>query len=257
MILYVNGDSHSAGAELVEDYCFAQDDPAFKHLGRRAHPDAVPLTYGYQLSKALNTGFYLDAESGSSNDRILRTTREFLNDNRNQKFAIVIGWSSWEREEWFHNGDYIQVNASGTDSVPDELREKYQKFVADCTRDHLEQKQLDWHKRIHDFHLELYNQNIPHLFFNSYSWFKKLWRPRVQPIYEWHDCYYSPYNQDGTYYKTLEMQDIRPVRHNSQHYGEQGHKIWSRCLQELLTKQLGSVTMDNIVKRNIKPSVKK
>ncbi len=29
MILYVNGDSHSAGAEAVNDYCFAQDDPFF------------------------------------------------------------------------------------------------------------------------------------------------------------------------------------------------------------------------------------
>lgn len=256
MILYVNGDSHSAGAELIKDYSFAQDDPKYKHLGRRAHPDAVPLTYGYKLSKTLNTGFYLDAESGSSNDRILRTTREFLRDNRNQQYIIIIGWSSWEREEWEHKDDFIQVNASGQDSVPEELQDKYKDFVASSTRDKLEEKQLEWHQKIHDFHIELYDKNIKHLFFNSYSWFKKLWRPRIQPKFEWHGCYYDPYEQSGTYSETLNNQNILPVRHNSYHYGVDGHVLWHDILLEQLTKQIGNVTM-NTVKRNIKPSVRK
>jgi len=39
MILYVNGDSHTAGAEAVNSHAFADDDPAYKHLGRLPHPD--------------------------------------------------------------------------------------------------------------------------------------------------------------------------------------------------------------------------
>ena len=53
-MIYINGDSHSAGAELVKDYCFAQDDPRYIAWGRRAHPEAIPLTYGYKIAQALN-----------------------------------------------------------------------------------------------------------------------------------------------------------------------------------------------------------
>ena len=94
MLIYVNGDSNSAGAELVKTYCFAKDDPKFSHLGCRAHPAAIPLTFGYKLAQTLNCGFFLDAESASSNDRILRTTLQFLKESPKQETFIVIGWSS-------------------------------------------------------------------------------------------------------------------------------------------------------------------
>jgi hypothetical protein len=45
LILYVNGDSHSAGAEAVNDFCFANDDPLYYALGRIPHPDNERVSY--------------------------------------------------------------------------------------------------------------------------------------------------------------------------------------------------------------------
>ena len=36
--------------------------------------------------------------------------------------VIVMQWSTWEREEWLHNGIYYQVGASGIDDVPQDLQ---------------------------------------------------------------------------------------------------------------------------------------
>ena len=34
-MIYVNGDSHCAGAEIINDFAFAEDDPNYTALGRR------------------------------------------------------------------------------------------------------------------------------------------------------------------------------------------------------------------------------
>ena len=72
MILYVNGDSHSAGAEAVNDYCFAEDDPFYYALGRIPHPDNERASYGCNIANELFAILHCDAESASSNSRIIR-----------------------------------------------------------------------------------------------------------------------------------------------------------------------------------------
>ena len=57
MILYVNGDSHAAGAEAVNPHAFAEDDPELYYLGRLPHPENLQVTWGKLLSLALNAGF--------------------------------------------------------------------------------------------------------------------------------------------------------------------------------------------------------
>ena len=47
---------------------------------------------------------------------------------REKPDLVIIGWSTWEREEWLHEGTYYQVTASGTDDVPPELHSKYKKW---------------------------------------------------------------------------------------------------------------------------------
>lgn len=239
MILYVNGDSHCAGAELVNGYCFADDDPTYKHLGRRPHPDCIPHTFGYKLAQTLNAGFYLDAESGSSNARIERTTRQFLADNRKQEVFVLIGWSTWEREEWQDGDTYYQVTASGTDSVPAHLEEDYKAWVTTRTLDQIDIEQHRWHGRIHDFHTELSLSKIPHLFFNTYSWF----RPHVQKQRDWNNCYIDPYNETGTFSSWCSNR-FDPVVPSSYHYGRDAHIAWYKHLLPRLTNNTESVNID-------------
>jgi hypothetical protein len=226
MILYVNGDSHSAGAEAVNDYCFAEDDPFFYSLGRIPHPDNERASYGCNIANELFAILHCDAESASSNSRIIRTTREYIKNNKPD--VIIIGWSTWEREEWLHDGAYWQVNAGGVGSDwPDSIKEKYTHYVAN----------LDWnkatklaHNQIHELHTELSDLKIPHLFFNTYNDF------RNQDPLKWHDSYIDPYDPDMTYYKWLSDRGFES--NQSYHFRADAHRKWAEFLLPRLTRLL-------------------
>lgn len=131
MILYVNGDSHTAAAEAVNQHAFAEDDPALNYLHRLPHPANLAVSWGKRVSSALKCTFKCDAESAASNARIMRTTRSWIEQHRQDlaRAFMIIQWSTWEREEWLINGDYYQVGSSGIDDVPQEAQEKYRNFV--------------------------------------------------------------------------------------------------------------------------------
>ena len=72
MIVYVNGDSHTAGAEAVNGCASADDDPKYKFLQKLPHPDNIRVSFGQLVADQLQAELYCDAESGCSNDRIIR-----------------------------------------------------------------------------------------------------------------------------------------------------------------------------------------
>jgi len=167
-VIYVNGDSHSAGAEIINGYCFAADDRRYVAWGSRAHPEAIPHTYGYKIAQALNQPFFLEAESASSNARILRTTQKTISETKDKsKLFVIIGWATWEREEWEYQDGYIQITASGTDSVPESMLEEYKEWVIKQTREECKRKKELWSQKIAQFSKELDDQNIKHLFFHT------------------------------------------------------------------------------------------
>ena len=128
MILYVNGDSHTAAAEAVKPYIFANDDNPLFYLGHSPHPENLSVSWGKLLSLALRCGFCCNAEGASSNDRILKTTRAWLSERKNnlEDIIVVIQWASWGQES-------IQ----------------------------------EIHDNIWQLHQDLLAQNISHVFFNS------------------------------------------------------------------------------------------
>jgi len=226
VILYVNGDSHSAGAEAVVPYCFAEDDPLYRGLGRRPHPENERVSYGCLIANELNAILHCDAESASSNSRIIRTTREYLK-QYNPDF-IIIGWSTWEREEWLLNDRYWQVNAGGVGhDWPDEIKERYKKYILQIDWDYYEQQA---HHEIFSFHKELLEKNIKHLFFNCYSDFVN------QPMQNWNNCYIEPYDPDMTYWKWLSDQGYES--NQSYHFRADAHRKWAEFLLSHLTRML-------------------
>jgi hypothetical protein len=226
MILYVNGDSHSAGAEAVNDYCFAEDDPFYYNLGRIPHPENEKASYGCLIANELFAVLHCDAESASSNDRIIRTTHEAL--KQFTPDVIIIGWSTHEREEWLHHGRYWQVNAGGIgEDWPELVKEKYKFYIAGI--DWLECEHRE-HEKIWQFHKELQELKIPHLFFNTYSNFTNM------PMEDWEDCFIEPYNPDMTYYNYLKNQGLTALP--SYHYRADGHRKWAEYLMPHLTKLL-------------------
>jgi hypothetical protein len=228
MILYVNGDSHTAAAEAVNPHCFAEDDGALYHLGRQPHPDNLAVSWGRRLAHMLSADFVCDAESASSNARIIRTTRAWIKHHMNQlgQVLMVIQWSTWEREEWLYQDQYWQVNASGIDHVPESLRDQYKNFVSN----------VDWslctekaHQDIYSFHKELMALNIPHIFFNGNSDFSKVKNP-----VDWDVCYMSPYDPAMTYTKVLQATGFSTQKPHNWHFGAPAHRFWAEIVLQYI-----------------------
>lgn len=230
MILYVNGDSHTAAAEAVNPHAFAEDDSALYYLGRLPHPENLAVSWGKQLSLALRCGFHCEAESASSNTRILRTTRAWLEKSKNntENILVIIQWSTWEREEWLYNGTYYQVGASGTDSVPQEAQEKYRNYIVGLD---WEEKTKQAHKDIWEFHQELERKKIPHIFFNGNNDFSKLTERK-----DWGTNYIGPYDPSQTYDAVIRSKGIETVMPNSWHFGRDGHSAFNRFMLDYIIK---------------------
>ena len=233
MMLYVNGDSHTAAAEAVNTHAFAEDDPALFYLGRAPHPENLAVSWGKQLSLSLRAGLRCDAESASSNARILRTTREWLDKvgKDHPDPLVIIQWSTWEREEWLHNGVYYQVGSSGIDHVPQELQEKYRNYVIGT----------DWkfktqqaHDEIWAFHQQLTKQGIKHIFFNGNNDFSSITKRK-----KWGSSYIGPYDPAQTYDAVVRSAGIDTVMPNSWHFGRDGHAVFSRfILNYIINKKI-------------------
>jgi hypothetical protein len=235
MILYVNGDSHSAGAEALNNHAFAMDDPLYLSLGRQPHPDNLRVSYGCEIANQLYAILDCDAESASSNQRIIRTTLDYINDENIPKF-LIIGWATWEREEWTYDGRYYQVTAGGHDTVPPELSDKYKHWVIDQSNPVTVQEKIhSAHTQIYELHSVLKSKNIPHLFFNTFTSFQAI----DQPI-DWGNNYVDPYSDKSTYYNWLIDHGHKTVKPNSYHFGPEAHRAWADFLiqnyvQKLLT----------------------
>ena len=232
MILYVNGDSHTAAAEAVNQYAFAHDDPALYYLGRIPHPENLAVSWGRKLADTLKAGFYCDAESASSNARIIRTTRDWVKINRNKDKLIIIQWSTWEREEWEHNGTIYQVNGSGIDIVPQELQEKYKQYIVEIN---WQEKTKQAHKDIWALHQELTSLDTPHIFFNGNNDFSSI--PESERL-NWGDSYIDPYDPKKTYSAQIQAAGIDTVTPKSYHFGTDGHNFWHKFMINFIIKHI-------------------
>lgn len=225
MILYVNGDSHTAAAEAANPHAFAEDDGALHHLGRLPHPDNLAVSWGKLLADGIKYGFKCDAESAASNSRILRTTRDWLAQRVSvDDILVIIQWTTWERQEWLIDGTYYQINASGVDDIPVSHQQAYKEFVVG----------VDWdketraaHDMIWQFHQELDSQGIKHLFFNGNNHFGSV--PKLDQR-DWGASYISPYDPKMTYDSWLKSHGHQTVSPDSWHFGREAHASWARFM---------------------------
>jgi hypothetical protein len=234
MILYANGCSHTAAAEAVVPAAFAKDYGQ-AGIDRRPHPLNLAASWCTHLARDLGMTLVCDAESASSNDRIIRTTHDWIANNPDKlnNTFMVIQWTTWEREEWLHKGTWYQVNASGVDWVPKELQQQYQQFVIDVD---WEIKTQQCHEKIWALHTELQNLNIPHLFYSGHSTFSD-----IQNCHDWGISYLEPYNRSGSYNAILQQNGHVPTEWY--HFDAKGHCFWAEYLLQYI-KQNNLVTTD-------------
>jgi hypothetical protein len=208
MMLYANGDSHTAGIGLIKS----------------------GETYASKVAKYYNLRLRNDATPGASNTKIIRTTKEFL-DKNSTVGLILIGWSTWEREEWEYQGKFYNINSSGYDQLPEQLTEQYKHWVSAQTPELVNLKSNEWHKKIHNFHCELVDKKIPHLFFNCmYNFFNVSDDKKIN----WNLQYAYPYENDYSYYWYLTNQGY--ATDNWYHFDESGHQAWADFLIAYITE---------------------
>jgi len=226
-ILYINGDSHSAAAEAVNPHCFAEDDGQLWYMGRAPHPDNARVSWGAQLAALAKLNLKLDAESASSNARIIRTTREWFRENKHDDVLAIIQWSTWEREEWNIDGAWYQVNASGIDIVPEDYQVRYKEYIAG----------IDWMAKTHEAHEQIWlmhewlnDMGVKHVFFNGNNTFKD-----VLNRYDWGTSYIDPYGST-TYNNWCLSQGYQTVTPTSYHFGADAHQAWAKYLLKYIAQ---------------------
>jgi hypothetical protein len=198
MILYVNGDSHSHAMQLPPNEKFSS---------------IVADAIGYDVVNV--------AQGGASNARIMRTTREYLDNNRPD--LVLIGWTTWEREEWFYQDQYYNVNSSGHDPLPADLQQLYKHWVIEQNENTLSAKSQHWHNEIFKLHSELVEKNIRHVFFNCmYNFFQ------TDNQQDWGTNFIGPYDNNSSYYWWLTQQGFQAD--SWYHFGADGHRAWSTRL---------------------------
>lgn len=232
MILYANGCSHTAAAEAVVPDCFAADDGR-AGIDRRPHPANLAASYATLVAQELGAELVCDAESGGSNPRIIRTTQQWIANNQDQldDTVILIQWTTWEREEWFYQDQWYQVNASGVDWVPDELRQRYKEYIVD----------IDWniktqqaHQLAWELHQELLSKKIRHLFFSGHSTFSD-----IQNRLNWGRYYMDPYVRESSYHNWLIQNGGTYANAQSYHFDAKSHRLWAQhLLQYIHTNQI-------------------
>jgi hypothetical protein len=215
MILYVNGDSNSSGHELAE----------------------VSHSWACLLGRKFNIELVNQSKAGTSNPSILRTTKNFLSAQKDQKIFVVIGWTSWEREEWYFENCYYDVNAGGHDKLPTELQERYKVWVTQQDGYAQYNKSKILHAEIYQLHKTLQLQNVPHLFFNAVMPFQHevLGDPTLGE--NWEDCFLYPYLNEWSYYWYLKNQGFIPTAGN--HHLDNAQQLWADILYNyILDKKL-------------------
>ena len=222
MILYVNGCSHSAAAEAAVPHAWACDDGELWQCGNEPHPDNLAVSYGRHIADSLGAELICQASSGGSNDRVIRTTTEWIKNNSNKldDTFIILQWTTWEREEWFYQDRYWQVNASGIDTVPAALEERYKNYVINVDWD---VKTSEAHDKIWNMHLYLKELKIKHLFFSGHSTFSD-----IQNKHDWGKNYIEPYARDHSYHNWLKNNDGSYSNPASYHFDAKSHCTWAQ-----------------------------
>ena len=211
MILYVNGDSNSSGAELK---------------------NPVTSSWPQLLATRLAAILVNEAKGGTSNPRIIRTASNSLAHATKNTF-VIIGWTSWEREEWLYQGQYYDVNSGGHNTLPPELEERYKQWVTEQNSDQQSIKSQQMHSQIHRMHRSLLDRHIPHLFFNALMPFQHNLLDSSQ--LDWHKNYLGPYNNDSSYYWHLKKQGFTPTKNN--HHTEKAQFAWADVLYNYIQEK--------------------
>ena len=223
--IYVNGDSHTAQV-------YPQGNSAVDQLGKRI---------GYNVIN--------DALPGGSNQRIIRTTLERLPSLDPADTVIVIGWSSFERTEWYYQDSWYQICGDPWYKVPPELKQVWQLHMdAWHANERYENFRImqEQHAAIWRFHHVLHQLGYKTLFYQGCDTFFFDGCPQQDQPYAlpwlpvWVHNPYMTLNPDNS--RTIENFSLWALDQgflhsdNRSHFGQDTHDAWADYLEPQLRK---------------------
>lgn len=167
MHLYANGCSYTYGYGLVAQTESQEADSNYMKDKRLA------LTWPFQLAELLGQIYDCPvsahnlARSGSSNDRILRTTLTWADLHHHENPIAVIQWSRVDRHNLFSNSKQYWVNATNKEWSLSKLPEDEQKTAWDFYKHFTNEYESTTRTLVSMISLQNFfkAQGIPHLFF--------------------------------------------------------------------------------------------
>jgi hypothetical protein len=206
--LFVNGCSHSAG----------------DGTSRLAH------SWPNQLAMLLNADLINYSLSGASNQRMLRTTREWArNMTHEHQYFIIIGWSTWERQEWYCNQQFYQINASGHDGLPRDLHDAYKEYVGKLDDQSYVSAAKNTEQEIYQLAQQLQRPNVKYLFFNSFMQISETLKN-----HRWDHRYMTPFGNELNYFEYLK--NVGYQHDENYHYGDDAQQAWAQVMFQYIKK---------------------
>ena len=109
MILYINGDGHSAAAMLSSPYIAAEDDADLWYMGRTPHPANLHRSFGAYIASVLKARLIVEADAANTNMDVIRQTKQFVQNNPVAEQVIaIIGMPEYLQDQFVEFGEYLR-----------------------------------------------------------------------------------------------------------------------------------------------------
>lgn len=223
--LWVNGDSHTAGSYS---------------------PNNVSDPFAKQIAQRLNLEYTNLAWPGGSNQRIIRTTIDALPSLDPTETVLLIGWSSWERTEWYWNNAWHAICGDPGYKLPvfaqerwHQHNEHYRNQFTDKISDHdLWTKSKEQEHAIWVFHHLLHNLGYKFLFFlgcaNTFRWESTHESTSKLPWLQ-NTWAHDPYQPTG-FSEFCESRGHK--KDDLWHFGQAAHTDWANYLVDMIESKL-------------------
>ena len=235
--IYLNGDSQTIGTDLPD---YADDDGHF--IG----------SYALHLCELLGgTCIANPAVGGASNERILRTTNQMLDDceRNNEPYPdfIVIGFSEYSRYDWFYNGEYRSSGAELDGLGPDEVWNEKNRQRAEWQLHHLSCDKASYgqisfyYNQMYNLHCRLEYLKIPHLFLNAHAGFyddygvehRRNQRAEDLCEFDWDNCFWNVYaTEDASFTSWAGIREYKDVP--GWHYEHKAHIDFAQVMYDYI-----------------------
>jgi hypothetical protein len=151
-MIYFNGDSHSSGCNL----------------------SSIDKAWPVKLAKIMQMPYINHAQAGSCNDRILRSTTNFIIENKSINMMVLANSflsreEIWEKDAEFHNRIHSEEKKLGSKLVTSEFLEqkygfkKYRKFI------NLEKQVCDYYHDVYSLTEICKRRDIKYFIFSAAS----------------------------------------------------------------------------------------